>query len=53
MTAAGGAAGLSRGRSGEIRPKRSRRPKPEYLDRRTFDSSMFANKDDAVIEKVT
>jgi hypothetical protein len=39
-------------RAGEVRPKKLRLPKPEYFDWRTFDPSMFANKDDAMIEEM-
>jgi hypothetical protein len=39
-------------RTSEVRPKRARLPKPEYLDWRTFDPSMFANTDGAMIEEM-
>ncbi len=39
-------------RTSEVRPKKLRLPKPEYLDWRTFDPSMFANKDDVMIEEM-
>jgi hypothetical protein len=39
-------------RTSEVRPKKPRLPKPEHLDWRTFDPSMFANKDDAMIEEM-
>lgn len=39
-------------RTGEARSKRPRLPEPEYLDWRTFDPSMFANKDDAMIDEM-
>jgi hypothetical protein len=40
------------GRTGIHRPKRPRLPEPRYLDWRTFDPSMFAKKDGAMIEEM-
>jgi len=39
-------------RAGEVRPKKAHLPKLRYLDWRTFDPSMFANKDDVMIEEM-
>jgi hypothetical protein len=39
-------------RTGEVRPRKPRLPKPRYLDWRTFDPSMFANADDAMIDEM-
>jgi len=39
-------------RSTAVRPKKWKPPEPEYLDWRTFDPSMFANKDKAMIDEM-
>jgi hypothetical protein len=39
-------------RTSGVRPKKPRLPKAEYIDWRTFDPSMFADNDDAMIDEM-